>query len=67
MATKLKKREIRGKDHVLVVMKAVAWDAQGRPSKVEMGYDDTVFAIEGGEQFFTAYVPEDMLEKHTRH
>lgn len=63
----MKTRNIQGKPHVLVVLKAVEWDAKGRPSKVEVGYDDTVFQLEGGENFFTAFVSETMLKGHSKH
>lgn len=40
----------------VVVLKVMSWDEQGRPSIVQVGYDDTTFHLEGGEHFVTAYI-----------
>lgn len=45
-----------------MILKVVSADALGRPSTVIVGYDDTTFNLEGGEQFFTAFVPVSMAE-----
>jgi hypothetical protein len=50
------------KEYQLVILKVVSADALGRPSTVIVGYDDTTFNLEGGEQFFTAFVPVSMAE-----
>lgn len=60
-------REIRGKLYELVVLKVLERDAQGRPSKFECGYDDSVFKIDGGEDFITAYIHQDSLAPRTTH
>jgi hypothetical protein len=48
--------EINGVEHHLVVMKVTDHDAKGRPSAAVIGYDDTTFKLEGGEEFITAWV-----------
>lgn len=55
-------RNIKGKDYQLVVLHVLERDAEGRPSKVTVGYDDTTFKVAGGEQFLTAYVSVEGCE-----
>jgi hypothetical protein len=53
----MKKRNIKGHDHLgPIVFKVLEEDAFGRPTKVEVGYDDTTFNLKGGEKFFTGYI-----------
>ena len=58
----MKRRSIKGHDYVLVVFKTIEKDAFGRPTKVEVGYDDSVFKLEGGEQFYTGFMSATVLE-----
>lgn len=58
----MKRRNIKGHDHVLVVLKTLERDAFGRPTKVEVGYDDSVFKLEGGEEFYTGYISEAAIQ-----
>lgn len=67
------RRQIKGKDYVLVVLRVHAWDAQGRPSQVEVGYDDSKFDLRDdfvSREFMTAWVLEEMTTpnpKKVRH
>ena len=58
----LKKRTIKGRDYVMVVLKTLEKDEFGRPTKVVVGYDDTVFNLEGGEEFYIGFVSATALE-----
>lgn len=53
----------RGEIYQLVVIKITGRDASGRPSTGVIGYDETVFHLEGGEEFMTAYVPQKVVRK----
>lgn len=59
-------RNIKGRDYALVVLKTVEWDEQGRPSTCTVGYDGTTFHLEGGEDFWTCWVPVAMLKTYTK-
>lgn len=62
-------KAIGGKRYKLVVLRAVEWDEQGRPSKVIVGYDDTTFDLSDDKvsrEFWTCYVPDGMLKRHTK-
>jgi hypothetical protein len=61
-----KTRTIGGKDYKLVVLRVLERDAQGRPSKVELGHDDAVFKVEDGMEFFTAYVFADSVKPNPK-
>lgn len=58
---------------MLVVLRVHAWDAQGRPSSVEVGYDDSTFDLRDdmvSREFMTAWVLEEMTKpngKKVRH
>jgi hypothetical protein len=39
-----------------VLLRVKSWDEHGRPSDVTICWDDDVVKLEGGEQFFTAFV-----------
>ena len=56
--------KIGGKAHVLVVLKVEARDHHGRPCRAAIGHDDSEFHIQGGEEFITAWVPEETMKKH---
>lgn len=59
------RREIRGKDYVLVVLRVHSWDALGRPASVEVGYDDSRFDLRDdlvSREFMMAWVPAIMAE-----
>lgn len=59
----LKKRTIKGKDYFgPIVFKVLEFDAFKRPIKVEIGYDDAVFNLKGGENFFTGYISATAVE-----
>lgn len=49
--------------HRVVVLLVTDHDEHGRPKKCTMGYDETVFNLKGGEEFITAWVPEQVCEK----
>lgn len=56
-------RKLRGEVHRLIVLKVVERDEAGRPSKCEVGYDDTTFQLADGDEFITAWVPEKVCGK----
>jgi hypothetical protein len=58
-----RKRTIAGKEHALVVLKVTGRDRYGRPRECVIGYDDTKFDIQGGEEFITAWVPAELVGK----
>lgn len=63
-------RNIKGKDYSLVILRVLEWDANGRPSKCVIGYDDTTFKLNDPKQsnhFITAFVPVDNIKKQARH
>lgn len=63
------KAKVNGKDHSAVVLRVTDWDEKGRPSKVVVGYDDTVFDLRDESQsreFYTALVPTVMTARRTR-
>lgn len=49
------------KKYRLVVLKITGRDKLGRPSEATIGYDDTVFNLEGGEEFMTCFIPAEMM------
>ena len=54
---------VGGKRYRMVVLRAIEWDEQGRPSKVLVGYDDTTFKVDGNRlenEFWTCLVPMEM-------
>lgn len=55
--------KINGKKHDLIVLKITQKDAHGRPSKATIGYDDTVFKVDDGDEFVTAWVPSNTTAK----
>ena len=60
---------INGKKYKLVVLRPCEWDSQGRPSKVEIGYDDTVFRLDDAtksNEFITAFVGEFAAKPQTK-
>lgn len=60
---KIKTRTIRNETYILVVLRVIERDGHGRPSKCEVGFDDSVFKIKGGEEFITAWVLEANAKK----
>lgn len=50
----------RRKEYILAVLQVLEHDSLGRPSKVMIGYDDTKFNVQGGEEFWTAFLPVEM-------
>lgn len=53
----MKKRNIKGHDYLgPIVFKVKEKDAFGRPTVVEVGYDDSTFHVEKGTEFFTGYI-----------
>lgn len=64
----MKGPKINGEQYVLVVLRIHAWDANGRPSKCEIGYDDTEFDLRDDKvsrHFMTAFVKKDMIKAVT--
>lgn len=59
----LKDSSGKEREYILVILKVDEADEYGRPSKVTVGYDDTVFQTEQGMQFWTAWIPVEMAEK----
>jgi hypothetical protein len=60
---------INGKPHDLIVLRVLEWDASGRPSKCEIGYDDTTFRLDDAtkpNEFITAFAQTDSLKGATR-
>lgn len=45
-----------------VVFKVLERDDLGRPSRVQVGYDDTVFHIENGDCFVTGFLDVSAFE-----
>lgn len=59
----IKKRNIKGHDYLgPIVFKVLEKDAFNRPTKVEVGYDDSTFHIEKGTEFFTGYISATAVE-----
>jgi hypothetical protein len=57
---------INGKPYELVLLRILEWDAGGRPSKAEIGYDDTEFRLDDESkpnEFLSAFVPSDSIGK----
>lgn len=50
----------------LVLLKVTSKDEFGRPLKCDIGYDDTTFQLEGGEEFITCFVPSKLVKPKTR-
>ncbi len=61
-----RRKTIKGDDYVLVVLKVLEKDGFGRPSKCQVGYDDTTFKLEGGEEFVTAWMSAGAAEPQTK-
>lgn len=59
----LKKRTIRGVEHVCIVLRVTSSDEHGRPKTADIGYDDTTFDIQGGEEFITAWISANVVQK----
>jgi hypothetical protein len=60
---KLTRRNIRNHEYVgPVVFKVLDRDELGRPSKLQIGYDDSVFSLEQGAEFFTGWVHAESVE-----
>lgn len=59
----MKTRTIQGKEHCLILLKVNSRDEHGRPKMVEVGFDDTTFNIQGGEEFLTAWVLKSVISK----
>lgn len=61
--SKMGKRNIKGHEYLgPVVFKVLERDLFNRPTKVEVGYDDTTFNLKGGEHFFTGYISVSAVE-----
>lgn len=55
-------RTISGKTYVPVVLKVIGSDGEG-PRTFQLLRDDETMNLEGGEQFWIAYVFEDVLRR----
>lgn len=62
----MRKKTIQGKDCVLVVLKVEERDEFGRPRKVTVGFDDSTFKLEGGEEFYTAWISAEAAHIETK-
>jgi hypothetical protein len=59
----MKIRTIKDKQYYgPIVFKTLERDEFNRPSKVEIGYDDTTFHLKGGEAFFIGYISVTAVE-----
>ncbi len=58
-----KKRTIRGVEHSCIILKVTSSDEHGRPKTADIGYDDTTFNLQGGEEFITAWVLTRVIQK----
>lgn len=61
----MKELTLGAERYVLVVLRILEVDAHGRPSKCEVGYDDTTFHLsedQAKNHFITAYVKEDLVK-----
>jgi hypothetical protein len=55
------KLTVKGKKYVLVVLKVTSSDPLGRPEAATFHFDEReTFDLKGGEEFITAFVPEDV-------
>lgn len=52
-----------GKRYKLVVLKVIVRDDDGSPRAFELLRDDESTKVEGGEHFWTCYVPEKLLAR----
>lgn len=57
-----RKIKISGEPHRLVVLRVLARDHLGRPSRVEVLYDDSTTQVEAGATFHTAYIHNSATE-----
>lgn len=57
MRARRPKVKVNGERYSLVVLHVLERDAFGRPSKVEVGYDDTTFKLYDGIEFVTSFIP----------
>ncbi len=58
-------RTIRGEPYELVVLRPCEWDFRGRPTKAEIGYEDTTFQLDDptkANEFVTAFVKVGVLD-----
>ena len=56
---------IKDQRYDLVVLRVDERDAFGRPTKVTVGYDDTLFDIQEGNEFVTAFVHGESVKAKT--
>jgi len=55
------------KGHTLVILRVRERDAFGRPTKCDVGYEDTTFQqLKDGDEFITAYVPKKLVLPKTK-
>jgi hypothetical protein len=60
---KFSKRTIKGELYYgPVIFKILEMDELGRPSKVIIGYEDTVFHLKENDNFFTGYISSAVLD-----
>lgn len=53
---------VNGKPHDLILLRVLEYDANGRPTKAEIGYPDTLFSLDDPakpNEFITAYAPAE--------
>lgn len=64
---KARRQHIRGDLYTgPVVFKTLSVDELGRPKTVEVGFDDTVFKLKDGDQFFTGYIAASAAEPQVK-
>ncbi len=61
----LKAKGLKDERLVCVLLLVKGRDEHGRPKEAIVGHDDTVFSLQGGEEFITAWVPEQCVAKRT--
>jgi len=57
------RRTIRGDDHTCVLLEIHERDAQGRPKRVTVHYDDDTVDVTKQPEFMTAWVPAHMVRR----
>ena len=58
-------RDIRGKKHGLVLLLITSRDPNGRPKSALVMYEEDVVHLKGGEEFITAWVPTETIERRS--
>lgn len=59
------RRNIKGKAYRLALFLVTSRKADGTPNECRRINDDEKVHLEGGEEFFTAFVPDEVLAKRS--